>query len=431
METAVRSVGGIRGVIEVPGDKSISHRSVLLGAIGEGPSTIDGFLMADDPLSTVRCVHDVGVPIEIDRERKRVVVHGVGLRGLREPERALDCGNSGTTMRLLAGLLAGQPFFSVFTGDDSLRSRPMARVLTPLRAMGAIVMGRGGDAFAPFALRGGDLRAMTHSPAIASAQVKSALLLAGLYADGETVVTEPSPSRDHTERMLAAMGAPVSRDGVVVRVRRPDTELRPLTMRVPGDFSAAAFWLVAAACCEGSDVMLPNVGLNPTRTGALDVLQAMGAAIELCNERIVGGEPVADIRVTASRLTGVEIAGDLTLRAIDELPVLALAATQAEGTTIIRDAGELRVKESDRIETTVAELARLGADIRATDDGMVVRGRRGGLHGALCNSHGDHRLAMTLAMAGVIAGEETVIAGAEAADVSYPDFWKEIERLAS
>ncbi|MSQ61999.1 MAG: 3-phosphoshikimate 1-carboxyvinyltransferase [Dehalococcoidia bacterium] len=425
----VHGGGPLRGAIRLPGDKSVAHRTALLGAIAEGESRIEGFPSSGDPLSTLRCLRGLGVTLRLSEADAVLTVRGAGLHGLTEPEDVLDCGNSGTTMRLLCGLLAGQPFRSVLSGDASLRSRPMARVLEPLRAMGAEASARSNGG-APLMIRGGALAGTTHRLPVASAQVKSALLLAGLYATGETIVSEPARSRDHTERMLRAMGADIAAEGTEVRIRGPVRALRPLTMRVPGDFSAATFWLVAGACVPGSELTITDVGMNPTRTGALDVLRAMGANIEVLAEREAGGEPVADLRVRGSSLRATEVGGALVPRLIDEIPVLALAATQAEGRTVFRDAGELRVKETDRIATTVGELRKLGADIEATADGMIVRGRPGGLGGGGSDSHGDHRLAMTLGVAALISGRPTTIDDADAASISYPSFWEQIDALA-
>ena len=418
--------------MQVPGDKSISHRAAILNALASGPASVHNFLTAEDCLATLDCLRALGVYWRLDEQEAEVTlkVEGVGLTGLREPEDVLDARNSGTTMRLLAGLLAGQPFLSLLTGDASLRSRPMARIVTPLREMGAQVWARAGDSCAPLAIRGGRLRGICYRSPVASAQVKSALLLAGLFAEGETTVEEPATSRDHSERMLAAMGADLRREGPAVRLAPPSQPLEPLSLRVPGDLSAAAFWMVAAALHPDAEVSLPGVGLNPTRTGLIDVLRRMGADIEVGEEHIVGGEPVADIIVRSSSLTGTVVEGDLLPRLIDEVPVLAVAAALARGPTVIRDAGELRVKESDRLATVAAELRRLGARLEERPDGLVIEGGAR-LRGAAVDSHGDHRLAMVLAAAGLLAEGETVVAGSEAAAVSYPGFWRDLEALIS
>lgn len=432
MERTIRAPATLRATLRVPGDKSISHRAAILNALASGPATVHSFLTAEDCLATLDCLRALGVDWRLEEQQPEATlkVEGVGLTGLREPEDVLDARNSGTTMRLLAGLLAGQPFLSLLTGDASLRSRPMDRIVTPLREMGAQVWARAGDTCAPLAIRGGRLRGISYRTPVASAQVKSALLLAGLFAQGETTVEEPATSRDHTERMLAAMGADLRQEGPAVRLAPPSQPLEPLNLRVPGDLSAAAFWIVAAALHPDAQVSLPGVGLNPTRTGLIEVLRRMGADIEVGEERIVGGEPVADITVRSSSLTGTVVEGDLLPRLIDEVPVLALAAALARGPTVIRDAAELRVKESDRLATVAAELRRLGARLEERPDGLVIEGGAR-LRGAAVDSHGDHRLAMALAVAGLLAEGETVVAGSEAAAVSYPGFWRDLEALTS
>ncbi len=429
MVKVVRPARRLRGVIEPPGDKSISHRSAILNALARGRAAVENFLRGADCLATLRCLRLLGVPWHW-REDGALVVDGVGLEGLQEPPAPLDCRNSGTTMRLLAGVLAGQPFFSVLTGDASLRSRPMGRIVVPLRQMGAQVWGRDGGELAPLAVLGRrPLRALSYRLPVASAQVKSCLLLAGLYAEGETRLWEPGPSRDHTERMLGAMGADLRAEDGWLSLR-PVSGLNPLSLRVPGDFSAAAFWLVAAAVHPDAEVRLVGVGVNPTRTGLLDVLRLMGADIRLCNETTCGGEPVADIVVRSSSLRGVEVDPDMVPRLVDEVPLLALAACFAQGETVVRGARELRVKESDRLWATARELGRLGADIEELDDGLCIRGGIR-LRGCRVKSYGDHRLAMMLAVAGLLATGETEIGNAEAVLVSYPEFWRELERIAS
>jgi 3-phosphoshikimate 1-carboxyvinyltransferase len=448
MQKRVRRPAFLRGTAVVPGDKSISHRAAIFNALASGNATIDNFLAGQDPQSTLDCLSALGVhwrweAVEGDRPRPdgrptgRLHVEGQGLRGLREAEDVLDAGNSGTTLRLLAGVLAGQPFLSILTGDASLRKRPMDRIAEPLRAMGAEVWGRapdigGGDVYPPLAIKGGPLRGIHYRLPVASAQVKSAVLLAGLYAEGDTIVEEPAPTRDHTERMLSAMGASLTREARAVRLTplAGGHELAPLDLKVPGDASAASFWMVAAALHPQAEIHLPAVGINPTRSGLIEVLREMGADVELAEERLQGGEPVADITVRSSRLSSVEVGGEIIPRLIDEVPVLAVAAALTPGRTIIRDAAELRVKESDRIATTCRELSRLGARIEELPDGLAIEGVSN-LKGAACSSHGDHRLAMALAVAGLVAEGETVIDGTEAASVSYPEFWEDLERLAS
>ena len=354
-------------------------------------------------------------------------VVGVGLNGLQEPSDVLHAGNSGTTTRLVAGLLAGQSFLSVLTGDDSLRSRPMGRVVEPLREMGAVFMGRNIDTLLPLSVRGGDLNAIEYDLKVASAQVKSAILIAGLYANGRTAVRSPGQSRDHTERMMRHMGADVDIDGLTVSVQT--SNLSATNVRVPGDISSAAFWMVAGAAHPNASIRLTNVGINPSRTGVIEVLRSMGASLRMENVVEDALEPAADIVVESSDLRGVEIANDIIPQVIDELPVLALAAARAKGETVIRDAEELRVKESDRITATVTGLAGLGVDIEETPDGMVIRGGAK-LRGTAVSSFGDHRIAMTMGIAGTISDGETAIDGADAADVSYPTFWSTLDSVS-
>jgi 3-phosphoshikimate 1-carboxyvinyltransferase len=433
MKRAIRGASRLRGAISPPGDKSISHRAAIFGAIAGGESVIESFLPGDDCFSTLRCLEAMGVSFAQERGEDGSLVlrvAGAGKDGLRESADVLDAGNSGTTMRLLSGLLAGQPFFSVLTGDRSLRQRPMGRVLNPLRSMGASVLGRGGDELAPLAIRGGKLSGIDYALPVASAQLKSALVLAALYAAGSSHLTEPGPSRDHTELMLRSMGAAIETDGLHITVHPLAGELTPLRVRVAGDMSSACFWLVAAVCHPNAELHLLGVGMNPTRRGALDVLLEMGADIEVHGERSQGGEPVADLVARTSKLQGVTIQGEMIPKAIDEIPVLALAASLAAGDTIVRDASELRVKESDRIRTTTEQLNRLGAAIVETTDGMLVRGGRR-LVGAATESAGDHRLAMTLAVAGLLAVGETTVDGAECVEISYPGFWSDIETAST
>ncbi len=417
----IRTSGPLQGRLRVPGDKSISHRFLILASLAEGESQARGWLAADDTLATLRCLVALGAEIERSDE-DTVVVWGRGLRSLREPADVLYCESSGTTMRLLAGLLAGHPFTSILTGSEQLRRRPMARVAQPLRWMGATVLGRAGGQLPPLAIRGGRLAGFEFRSPVASAQVKSALLLAGLFAEGPTTVREPAPSRDHTERMLQAAGAPLTCDGSSARIEPPASALQPLRIDVPGDFSSAAFLLAAALLTPGSDVVLEGVGVNPTRTGLLEALAAMGVKVETLDARAAGGEPVADLRARAGDgLCGVRLGGAIVPRMIDEFPVLAVLATQAAGETIICDAAELRVKESDRVATVVEELRKLGAQIAPAADGFTVTGPTP-LRGASVHAHGDHRLAMALAVAGLIADGETVIEGAECIAKSFPEF---------
>ncbi|MSQ14893.1 MAG: 3-phosphoshikimate 1-carboxyvinyltransferase [Dehalococcoidia bacterium] len=428
MERVVVQAEKLEGDIFPPGDKSISHRAVMFNAAAEGTATIYNFLNGEDCTSTVSCMEALGAKVSSSDGYKTVVVQGAGGAGLHEPDDVLQANNSGTTMRLISGLLAAQPFLSIITGDASLRSRPMDRLVKPLTLMGAQILGRKGGATAPLAIRGGGLRGMEYNTPVASAQVKSALILAALYASGDSVITEPSPSRDHTERLLRAMGARIDSQGNTIRISPLSAPLKSQDVRVPADISSAAFWLVAGAIHPNSRVTVRGVGANPTRTGIIDALRSMGADLVIDNQREEGGEPVADIIVTSSDLYGTVIEGDIIPSLIDELPVIALAACFAKGDTIIRDAAELRVKESDRIATTIEELSKMGARIDELPDGMIVHGT-GGLRGALVRSHDDHRLAMTLGIAGVVARGETTVQGADSVDVSYPGFWQDIARL--
>ncbi len=427
MQRLVRSARSLRGTIAVPGDKSISHRAAILNAVADGEAVVEDFQRAADCLATLRCLRSLGVDWRW-RDEMTLCIRGRGRAGLSEGDRVLDCRNSGTTMRLLAGLLAPQPFFSVLSGDRSLRSRPMARVIEPLRLMGADIRGREDGARAPLAVCGTSLKGIRYRLPVASAQVKSALILAGLYADGETVIEEPARSRDHTERMLQAMGADIHAGDGTVRVRPLARDLQPLSLRIPGDISAAAAWLVLAACHPDADIRLQGVGVNPTRTGVLDALRLMDADVTVDEHpaRAEGQEPVADITARSSRLRGAVIEGELVPRAIDELPLIALAACFARGETIIRDAAELRVKESDRIRATARELRRMGADIEEMPDGLRIR-PVGRLHGATVSSHGDHRLAIMLALAGALADGETVVRNTGVVAVSYLWFWRDLD----
>ena len=416
----------IEGTIRPPGDKSISHRAALLNAVANGNARVSNFCVGDDRESMLRCLQGLGVQItpdpkcDVSGQPDCFLVQGRGLQGLLEPTNTLDAGNSGTTMRLVTGLLAGQSFISVITGDDSLRRRPMGRVVGPLKEMGAQFMGREGDSLAPLAVRGGNLKAIDYTLPVPSAQVKAAVLIAGLYADGKTVVRSPSLSRDHTERMLKYLGGDIKVDGLVATVGRSEFNARDIL--VPGDVSSAAFWMVAGSAHPNAKIRLEGVVINPTRTGVISVLESMGANLSLENIREGEAEPIADIVVESSNLQGVDIAGEIIPKVIDELPVLALAASLASGSTVIRDAAELRVKESDRISATVQGLSRLGVDIEEHEEGMIIRGAQK-LVGAPVNSQGDHRIAMTMAIAGLIADGETAIHDAEAAAVSYPTFW--------
>ncbi len=414
----VEAGGALRGRIRVPGDKSISHRSIMLGALAEGVTRVSGFLEGEDALATMNVFRALGVRID-GPQNGNVTVHGVGMKGLRRPAGVLDCGNSGTSMRLLCGLLAGQNFDCELTGDASLRKRPMKRVTDPLAAMGATMTTADGGR-PPISIRGNSgMRAMQYAMPIASAQVKSSLLLAGLYASGKTCVTEPAPTRDHTERMLHAFGYAVERSGATACVTGGG-KLTATAIEVPADISSAAFFMVGASIALGSDLVLEHVGVNATRTGVIDILRLMGADIALENERLVGGEQVADVRVRHAELHGIDIPVELVPLAIDEFPVLFIAAANARGTTILRGAEELRVKESDRIAVMAQGLQALGIAAEPTADGMrIVGGAYGGGH---IESEGDHRIAMAFAIAGLRAGAPIAIADCANVATSFPGF---------
>jgi 3-phosphoshikimate 1-carboxyvinyltransferase len=418
----------LRGEMVVPGDKSISHRSIMIGSLAVGTTRVKGFLMGEDNLSTWNAFAAMGVNIrQVGPDSLEIV--GVGVDGLTEPADVIDCGNSGTTMRLMSGLLAGQRFFSVLTGDKYLRRRPMKRVVTPLALMGARIWGRDGGERAPLAIQGSSLMPITYASPVASAQVKSAILLAGLSVDGETTVTEPHLSRDHSERMLACFGADIRPfSGGVSLSGRPRLTAREVS--VPGDISSAAFFLVAGLVTPGAELLIRNVGINPTRCGIIDILRAMGGQLELHDVREQSGEPVADISVRHSRLKGIEIFGDMIPRAIDEFPVVSVAAALAEGTTTIRDAQELRVKETDRIAAMVSELNKLGAKVEACPDGMIISGVEQ-LQGATVSSHGDHRIAMSMAVASLAARSNVTVEDTACTETSFPGFWELLDRISA
>ena len=397
----------------------------MFGAIANGKTTVEGFLPGEDCLSTISCFRKLG--IEIKQEEDRVTVFGKGWNGLSEASEILDVGNSGTTTRLMLGILATRPFHSVVIGDDSIAKRPMARVTEPLRKMGAKIDGRGEGNFTPLAIRGGQTKGITYASPVASAQVKSAILLAGLQSEGITTVREPHKSRDHTERMLKAFGIELQEDGLTVSVVGGQ-ELASQHVVVPGDISSAAFFLVAGAIVENSEITLTNVGINETRTGIIDVLQKMGAKLQLTNEKVINEEKMADLTIRTSELQGIEISGEIIPRLIDEIPIIAVLATQANGTTVIKDAEELKVKETNRIDTVVSQLKTLGANIEATDDGMIIHGPTP-LIGGKVASFGDHRIGMAMAIAGLISSAQVEIEDIEAIDVSYPNFFNHIQEL--
>lgn len=414
----IKPRGKLTGRVRVPGDKSISHRSVMLGSLAEGTTSVTGLLEGEDVLSTLAAFRAMGVQAE-GPAGGTLVIHGVGLRGLKAPQGALDMGNSGTAMRLMAGILAGQSFGSELIGDESLNKRPMQRVADPLRMMGASIDASEGGR-PPLSIKGGQkLHGIDYRMPVASAQVKSCLLLAGLYADGETAVTEPAPTRDHTERMLRGFGYPVQTRGARISLRSGG-KLTARDIDVPADISSATFFMVGASITPGSDLLIEHVGINPTRIGVLNILKLMGANLELLNPREAGGEPVADIRVRAAKLRGIRIPGDQVPLAIDEFPALFIAAACAEGETVLTGAHELRVKESDRIAVMARGLKRLGIDARETPDGLIIQGGR--LRGGEIDSHGDHRIAMAFAMAGLCADDSITVRDCKNVDTSFPGF---------
>ena len=429
-DLVIKPSHGLHGTIMLPGDKSLSHRAVLFSAIAEGDTSITGFLTGEDTQNTAKAVQALGIEVS-GLGTERLVVHGRGLDGLSEPVDVLDLGNSGTGMRLLAGLLVGQNFFSVLSGDRYLRNRPMARIVEPLRQMGALIDGRSGGKLAPLSIRGSGnaVKPIDYISPVASAQVKSALLLAGLYANGTTSVWEPSKSRDHTERMFRFFGLEVKEEGTTVTVRGRQRLHAQGPLDIPADISSAAFFIVAASIVPGSDLTIRSVGVNPTRTGVVDVLLEMGADIKLLNRREQAGEPVADIQIRHSKLNAAQIEGAVIPRAIDEIPVLSVAASYAAGKTVIRDAAELRVKESDRISTMAGELRRMGVIVKELPDGMEITGRDS-LDSAVCESHGDHRIAMSMAVAGLAARGDTVVRDTGWIDTSFPGFERILRHTA-
>ncbi|MDI9508715.1 MAG: 3-phosphoshikimate 1-carboxyvinyltransferase [Clostridiales bacterium] len=435
----IKKSGPLKGSVTVPGDKSISHRAIMLGSLAQGKTEVDHFLLGDDCLSTITCFRKLSIPIELDANNRRVTIHGKGLDGLLPPKDILDVGNSGTTIRLLSGILSGQKFKSTITGDASIRQRPMGRILTPLRQMGADIESVNSNGCAPLKIntsnniktedknlrrKANGLKATHYNSPVASAQVKSSILLAGLYADGETKVTEPFVSRNHTELMLSEFGGQVTVSDNTVSIQpRPRLTSRKVT--IPGDISSAAYFIVAALIVANSELLIKNVGINPTRDGILHVCHMMGADIRLENIKNDGGERSADILVKHSNLKGIEISGSIIPSLIDEIPIIAVLSCFAEGKTVIKDAEELKVKESNRIEVMVNNLTNMGADITATEDGMIINGGRP-LHGADIDSKLDHRIAMSFAVAGLAADGETNILDPECVAVSYPDFFEDL-----
>ena len=415
----------LKGEVTVPGDKSISHRAVMFGALSQGTTEVTNFLQGADCLSTIDCFRRLGIQIENTPEK--ILVHGKGLHGLTQSNTMLDVGNSGTTTRLISGILAGQTFETTLNGDESIQSRPMKRIMEPLSMMGADITSIYGNNCTPLKITGAPLHGIHYHSKVASAQVKSCILLAGLYADDITKVTEPSISRNHTELMLRGFGAKVTCDGKTASIS-PDPELFGQKIEVPGDISSAAYFIAAGLIVPGSEILVKNVGINPTRDGLIRVCQDMGADISLLNKRENGGEPVADVLVRYSNLKATTIEGEIIPTLIDELPMIAVMACFAKGTTIIKDAAELKVKESDRIAVMVDSLSRMGAHITATDDGMIIEGGYP-LHGAVIDSHLDHRIAMSFAIAALAADGETEIKDAECVNISYPNFYEELSNL--
>lgn len=423
----IQKAHALTGSISIPGDKSISHRSIMLAGLAETPVTVTNFLHAADCWSTINCMRSLGVTVEQDKDGV-LTVKGKGFYGLSEPGDVLDAGNSGTTTRLLTGLLGAQPFFSVLTGDASIRKRPMARVITPLSQMGIRINGRSHARYAPLAISQAEqVNGITYDMPVASAQVKSAILLAALYANSPTTITEPLPSRDHTERMFETFGIPVKKKDNTIILEPVQKVIAPSRIDVPGDISSAAFWLVAASIIPNSNLTLVNVGINPTRTGILDVLKQMGADITITNERWSGKEPVADIVVCSAKLKGITIEAEIIPRLVDEIPVLAVAALFAQGQTVITGAEELRVKETDRLQAIVLELGKMGAKITENPDGLVIDGPQQ-LNSSHCDSHHDHRMAMSLAIAG-LAADGVDIKGSDCVKISYPDFFSVINKI--
>ena len=426
MNMNITKSSGLHGELAIPGDKSISHRAIMFGALAEGTTEITNFLQGADCLSTISCFQEMGV--DIDNRTDRVLIHGAGLHGLNAPTQMLDVGNSGTTTRLISGILAGQSFTSSLNGDASIQKRPMKRIIDPLTQMGADIRSLNNNGCAPLEIHGGNLHGIAYQSPVASAQVKSCVLLAGLYADGTTSVTEPVLSRNHTELMLSGFGARVTSVGTTATIE-PEPHLYGQKIVVPGDISSAAYWIAAGLAVPNSELVLKNVGINPTRDGILRVVEAMGADITRENVHTVSGELVCDLIVRSSSLHGTSVSGELIPTLIDEIPVIAVLACFAEGETIIKDAQEFKVKESNRIDTVVEGLLAMGADATATDDGMIIRGGRT-LHGATIDSHLDHRIAMSFAVAGLLCDTPTTILNSDSVVISYPDFYESLKKIS-
>ena len=429
MEMVIGKSSQIQGELNLPGDKSISHRSVIFNSIAKGTAKITNISLGQDCISTINIMRSMGVEVNLDeQDLNTVTIKGVGRTGLQEPNIVLDAGNSGTTMRLISGLLSTQPFFSVLTGDDSLRSRPMGRIISPLKQMGANINGRDGNTKAPFAIQGSLLQGIEYTMPVASAQLKSCLILAAINSIGETVLHQPALSRDHTEKMLGNMGVDIHNEGLQLTIQPFNGEFQSTDVNVPADISSAAFWIVAGLCHKQGKITLKNVGINPSRSGILDVMSAMGGNITIKNSTTVAGEEVGDIVVESSELVGVEIGGDIIPRLIDEIPIIALAACFAKGKTIIRDASDARNKESDRLSITASELTKFGADIQELDDGIIVNGV-GSLNGTICESFDDHRIAMMEAIAAILSKGQTTIKNSDCVAISYPMFWDDLSIL--
>lgn len=417
----------LKGSVTIPGDKSISHRSIMFAALAKGTSEITNFLEGADCLSTIDCFRKLGISIDYEKGSGLIQVHGKGLHGLSVPSQTLDTGNSGTTTRLISGILAAQNFSVRLNGDASIQKRPMKRIIEPLSLMGADIVSERGNGCAPLIINGAPLHGIHYTSKVASAQVKSAILLAGLYADGVTKVTEPYISRNHSEIMLRQFGADISTENTTA-ILKPGNPLTAQKIKVPGDISSAAYFIAAASIVPDSEILVRNVGINPTRDGILKTAKAMGADISVENVRDEGGEISADILVRSHALHGIEIGGELIPTLIDEIPIITIMAACADGTTIIRDAAELKVKESNRIDVMVNNLKAMGCDIEGTDDGMIIHGGNP-LHGAVIDSYADHRIAMSFAIASLVADSDTEILGSECVDISYPEFYRDLEKL--
>lgn len=428
-----RKRGSLIGTIKIPGDKSISHRAVMFGALAKGSTEITNFLQGADCLSTIRCFRQLGIAIDNNEASDTIMIQGKGLHGLSKPNDILDVGNSGTTIRLISGILSGQSFAVTLTGDESIQKRPMGRIITPLTLMNADIKSRKSNGCAPLDINSTpgytrNLKGIHYNSPVASAQIKSSILLAGLYAEGETSVTEPYLSRNHTELMLTEFGATIKSENNTATIL-PNPKLEGRKINVPGDISSAAYFIAAGLLVPNSEIMIKNVGINPTRDGIIRICKQMGANISLENISSQEGEPVADIVVRHSELTGIEIGGDLIPTLIDEIPIIAVLACFAKGKTVIKDAAELKVKESNRIDVMVENLKNMGADISATEDGMMINGGKP-LHGATIESNHDHRIAMSFAIASLMAEGETIISHAECVNISYPSFYSDLENLS-